>query len=136
MLGRVLNASRNDIIPVARFGRTTGFTLGFITSSPVLLNLPDTYGFTGLQPGRCFGGTGTSRDGHRFMARGDEGSIAIHEPSGAQIGLCFGSTCGRGLLVPLHVVFDDVFRTTGYKVVEPTYIRKFTVILKGRLILI
>lgn len=134
----VFDASRCEV-EVAKNGRTTGFTRGSINGGPVLLYLSESdpaesdpsksnersreeiaavYGFTKEKPGKCFG---VVAEKGAFMDSGDSGCIAVHYPTGTQLGLCFGVSGTRGLMLPLDVVFRDISVTTGYNVVEPAY---------------
>jgi hypothetical protein len=124
-----------EVVSVAKFGRTSGWTFGTINSCMLVIN-PETdaeisavYGFTKKNPATCFGVTNAQRR-FPFIERGDSGSILVHDPSGTQLGLLFGvSEGGEGMFIPMDLVHRDIRRVTGKDVVEPSFVGKLTSML-------
>lgn len=122
----------NETVPVAKYGRTSGCTTGLINSCIARIN-PETnqkiakaYGFTRQKPGLCFTAVPESGRGE-FIEAGDSGSILVHDGSGAQLGLLFGVTpCAAGMFTPIDLVFQDIEKVTGKKVIDPVFICKLT----------
>ncbi|KAI4672599.1 uncharacterized protein J4E78_001100 [Alternaria triticimaculans] len=121
------NVNKEEV-HVAKYGRTSCWTAGTINACMIIIN-PDAddeisgaYGFGAKNVGACFGVV--SRDERKdFAESGDNGSIVLHEGSGTQLGLLFGVTgTGQGMFLPMDVVFEDIKRITGKKVVEPSYV--------------
>jgi hypothetical protein len=124
-----------EVVPVAKFGRTSGWTFGTINSCMMVINpeidaeISAVYGFTKKNPATCFGVTNAQ---HRFpfVEPGDSGSILVHDPSGTQLGLIFGVTeGGEGIFIPMDLVHQDIRRVTGKDVVEPSFVGKLTSML-------
>ena len=56
------------------------------------------------------------------VEKGDSSSIVLHAPSGDWLGLLFGETSAKSaLLTPIDLVFRDIEKVTGHKVVEPVF---------------
>jgi hypothetical protein len=56
------------------------------------------------------------------VGKGDSGSIVLHAPSGDWLGLIFGETRTKtALFTPIDLVFRDIEKVTGHKVVEPVF---------------
>ncbi|KAF2128006.1 hypothetical protein P153DRAFT_46479 [Dothidotthia symphoricarpi CBS 119687] len=118
-----------DEVSVGKFGRTTGFTYGIINSIPTVINpeieggqykfSSETSSFTVKDCGHSM-----SFVAHKGTAvgKGDSGSIVLHAPSGDWLGLLFGETkTEAALFTPIDLVFRDIEKVTGHKVVEPVF---------------
>jgi len=123
------NVNKEEV-HVAKYGRTSGWTAGTINSCMIIIN-PDAddeisgaYGIDAKNLGACFGVV--SNDERRdFCEFGDNGSIVLHEGSGAQLGLLLGVTStGQGMFLPMDLVFEDIGRVTGKDVINPSYVGK------------
>lgn len=122
---------QRDLVDVAKFGRTTGWTFGKINSMLIRINteIPEfsdmakLYGLTPAQSAYCFEVIPNPR-GKSFMQEGDSGSILVHDGSGAWLGLLFGATGNDyGMFIPIDLVFQDIKRITGRDVVSPSFIQ-------------
>ncbi|KAL6158442.1 hypothetical protein ACJBU6_02553 [Exserohilum turcicum] len=120
-----------ETVRVAKYGRTSGWTLGTINACMSLINtnndqdIASIYGFTNQTPGYCFVVTSSVYD-RPFMESGDSGSILLRDGSGTQLGLLFGVTVtGEGMFIPLDLVYQDIRKVTGKQVVEPAYTGKW-----------
>ncbi|KAL6155323.1 hypothetical protein ACJQWK_11978 [Exserohilum turcicum] len=127
------NVNRKHV-PVAKLGRTTGGTLGEINSPIVFINpkedqqISAVHGFTQKNPGACYGVTKVNAKDPSFLEPRDSGSILLHEASGTQLGLLFGmGSTGTYFFIPIDLVFQDIERITGKKVVDPAYVKPATV---------
>ncbi|KAH6882796.1 hypothetical protein BKA58DRAFT_351961 [Alternaria rosae] len=117
-----------ETVHVAKYGRTSGWTVGTINSCLLIINpdkdeeISDVYGFDAKNAGSCFGVT--SKDGQSaFIELGDSGSILLHDESGTQLGLLFGVTgTGQGIFLPMDIVIQDIKRITGKDVIAPSYV--------------
>ncbi|KAH8702832.1 hypothetical protein GQ44DRAFT_783603 [Phaeosphaeriaceae sp. PMI808] len=118
-------------VSVGKVGRTTRFTYGMIHPIPTIINpeveqgayrsISGTYGLKVEDCGHCM-----SFVSHRpidvAVSDGDFGSIVLHAPSGDWLGLLFGETSSRAALFsPIDVVFRDIEKVTGHKVVDPIF---------------
>lgn len=101
-------------------------------NSPVIKPVPGvqntiatTHGCTPQKHSFCYSVTSSNPVGAVFLAAGDSGSIVVHDPSGAWLGLLFGASDPEsGMMLPIDLVLADIEHVTGLKVVEP----KFTVV--------
>ncbi|RAR15605.1 hypothetical protein DDE83_001055 [Stemphylium lycopersici] len=117
----------------AKYGRTSGWSLGTINACIVIINpkeddeISGAYNFTTEKPGACFGVV--SRQARAdFIEKGDSGSVLVHDGSGAQLGPLFGSTsAGEGMMLPMDLIFQDIKKITGKQVVNPSYVDPKTV---------
>lgn len=121
-----------DSVPVTKVGRTSGWTFGNIGSELCRINpevhnkefaeMAEHYGFTTDNPGFCFH---VVNEYESFLEPGDSGSILLHNPSGAWLGLCFGRTgAGHGMFTPIDRVFQDIKTITAQQVSEPMFVSK------------
>jgi hypothetical protein len=126
--------ARKCAVPVAKVGRTGGWTSGTISGTLVRIddevkegrykNIADNYPFTKDGPVFCFQAV---RSGGKtpFVLGGDSGSILMHNPSGTWLGLCFAaSPLENGLFMPIDQVFQDIKKVTGLAVTSPEFISK------------
>ncbi|CAO2654502.1 Nn.00g112350.m01.CDS01 [Neocucurbitaria sp. VM-36] len=118
-----------DEISVGKSGRTTGLTYGKINPVPTVINpeidggqyrfFSKTYGFMVKDCGYSMSIITYSSIA---VDRGDSGSIVLYAPSGNWLGLLFGVTSAHAaLFTPIDLVFRDIEKVTGHKVVEPVF---------------
>ncbi|KAE8828209.1 hypothetical protein PTNB85_07395 [Pyrenophora teres f. teres] len=121
---------RREDVKVAKYGRTSGWSFGQINHAITAINLSkefkhlaEQYGYTNGRYGHVWSVMKRHHMHDPFLTRGDSGSICVHDPSGAWLGLLFAETStGSGLMLPIDVVFQDIERVTGEKVTEPKYV--------------
>lgn len=123
---------RGNDVDVVKHGRTSLWTQGKINPIPICIcpeNDPEiskVYRFTDKKYGTCWGIV-NKNVGRENVFKGDSGSIAIHDGSGAWLGLIFGvSQGGEGLMIPMDLIMKDIERVTGAEVIEPKYTSTFT----------
>lgn len=115
-------------IPVAKYGRSSGWTVGAINSASTHINprndcdMSTEFAFETRGPG-CYSIVADAKSCHRMVEKGDEGSIALHDGEGTWVGMIIGVTgAGCGVMVPIEVVFADIEKVTGKRVVAPKWI--------------
>ncbi|KAL1798963.1 hypothetical protein ACET3X_003000 [Alternaria dauci] len=120
--------SNSECVNVAKFGRTSGWTLGTINACSIAINpksdpqVAGVCGFSEETARACFG-VATRYKKEPFMEPGDSRSILVHDGSGTQLGLLFGQTsAGEGMALPLDLVFQDIKKITGKAVIDPPYV--------------
>lgn len=121
-----------DKVSVGKCGRTTGFTYGLISPIPTLIN-PDIggpYNFISaakyLTVKDCIHSMSFVAHSGAAVEKGDSGSIVLHAPSGDWLGLLFGETSTKSaLFTPIDLVFRDIEKVTGQKVIEPVFNNKW-----------
>jgi hypothetical protein len=121
-----VNLKRYEV-DVVKHGRTTGYTFGSINcgltkinpeADPEWIKMAKTYNFSEGDVGHCY--SVIKRGKREFVEAGDSGSIIVHDASGTWLGLLFGeSGSGAGLMIPIHMIFEDVKQVTGLAVVDP-----------------
>lgn len=129
------NILRDDV-HLGKLGRITGCTYGLVSAIPTLINpviegrkyehFTDSYKLT---VENC--GYSMSFVGHKGAAvdKGDSGSIVLHIPSGDWLSLVFGwSGANTALFAPIDLVFRDIEKATGHKVIEPAFNSHWAVI--------
>jgi hypothetical protein len=111
----------------AKYGRTTGWTLGKINAALLYINpkedkdISGVYGLGMDEPARCFG-VANRKSSEDFLWKGDSGSVFVHDGSGAWLGLLYGlSPCGLGYMIPMDIIVTDIKKVTGCQVREPVY---------------
>lgn len=122
------NILRDEVI-VGKYGRTSKFTYGTIQPIPIIINpeieggqygsFSETYGLTVKDCGYSMSFIAPRSV---VVENGDSGSIVLHAPSGDWLGLLFGETkTNAALFTPIDLVFRDIEKVTGYKVIEPMF---------------
>jgi hypothetical protein len=132
------NVERGEVVRVAKYGRTSGWTFGEINSACALINpeldkdISDEYGFTMKAPRRAF--SVVSRDVKReFVYKGDSGSVLVHDGSGTWLGLLFGNTEeGDGYFIPMDVLLRDIKDVTGAGVKGPFRVGEHNTSIMGK----
>ena len=123
--------TRRDDVHVAKCGRSTGCTLGLINHAIVAINsahngyeaMANHFGYTQDHYGYCWSMMMKSKKQGLIISNGDSGSICIHDPSGAWLGLIFGeSGCGSALMMSIDLVFQDIENVMGCKITEPKFV--------------
>lgn len=124
--------TRRDEVLVAKYGRRTGWTFGTINHAITAINPAENTEFTGIASaygymeqryGFCWSVMRRGLQHGPIVQPGDSGSVCIHDPSHAWLGLLFGETaCGSALMMSMDVVFRDIENVTRCKVTEPKYV--------------
>ncbi|KAH7126767.1 hypothetical protein B0J11DRAFT_579204 [Dendryphion nanum] len=122
----------NEGVLCAKYGRSTQWTFGEMTGTPVViepkecLEISEIYGFDAKYTGTCLGARSREirTSATEFADRGDSGSIVVLDDDdnnkGTWFGLLFGITGhGTAMILPLDLIFNDIEKVTGMKVVFP-----------------
>lgn len=118
---------KRDKVKVAKYGRTIGYTFGFVNCALTKINpeidsswenFGKVYHIDNSTVGVCY--SIISRGKSDFIDSGDSGSVVVHDDTGTWLGLLFGqSASGSGLMRPMDLILKDIQNATGPAVTEP-----------------
>lgn len=118
---------KRDEVKVAKYGRTTGYSFGFVNCALTKINpeidsswenFGKVYHLDNSTVDVCY--SIISRGKSDFIDSGDSGSVVVHDDTGTWLGLLIGqSASGSGLMLPMDLILKDIQNVTGLAVTVP-----------------